>query len=189
MCGIVGYIGTKPVLPILLDGLKKLEYRGYDSAGISFAANDTLQTIKAAGKIAVLESKLPCFANAQSTLGIGHTRWATHGGPSEVNAHPHMSADGKIAVVHNGIIENYASLKKKLQEKGFEFKSDTDTEVVTHLVSLYYHGDLKNAVVQAIRQLEGAFGFGIICANEPDVLIGARRGSPLVFGIGDNGDY
>lgn len=189
MCGIVGYIGTKPVLPILLDGLKKLEYRGYDSAGVSFAANDTLQTIKAAGKIAVLESKLQCFANAQSTIGIGHTRWATHGGPSETNAHPHMSADGKIAVVHNGIIENYASLKKKLQEKGFEFKSDTDTEVVTHLVSLYYNGDLKNAVVQAIRQLEGAFGFGIICANEPDVLIGARRGSPLVFGIGDNGDY
>ena len=189
MCGIVGYIGTKPVLPILLDGLKKLEYRGYDSAGVSFAVNDTLQTIKAAGKIAVLESKLQCFANAQSSLGIGHTRWATHGGPSETNAHPHMSADGKIAVVHNGIIENYASLKKKLQEKGFEFKSDTDTEVVTHLVSLYYNGDLKNAVVQAIRQLEGAFGFGIICANEPDVLIGARRGSPLVFGIGDNGDY
>ncbi len=189
MCGIVGYIGAKPVIPILLDGLKKLEYRGYDSAGISFSSNGTLQTVKAAGKIAALESKLQAFTNESSSLGIGHTRWATHGGPSEANAHPHMSANGKIAVVHNGIIENYASLKSKLQQEGIDFKSDTDTEVVAHLVSRYYNGDLKTAVIQTISKLEGAFGFGIICADEPDVLIGARRGSPLIFGIGENGDF
>ena len=189
MCGIVGYIGSKPVLPILLDGLKKLEYRGYDSAGVSFASNNSLQTVKAAGKIVALEEKLKSFTGEQSSLGIGHTRWATHGAPTENNAHPHVSADGKIAVVHNGIIENYASLKAKLQQNGVEFKSDTDTEVVAHLISHFYQGDLKSAVIQAIGKFEGAFGFGIICKDEPDVLIGARRGSPLVFGIGDNGEY
>ena len=189
MCGIVGYIGSKPVLPILLDGLKKLEYRGYDSAGVSFVSNNSLQTVKAAGKIVALEKKLKDFADEQSSLGIGHTRWATHGAPTENNAHPHVSADGKIAVVHNGIIENYASLKSKLQQNGVEFKSDTDTEVVAHLISHFYQGSLKTAIIQAIGKLEGAFGFGIICKDEPDVLIGARRGSPLVFGIGDNGDY
>ena len=189
MCGIVGYIGSKPVLPILLDGLKKLEYRGYDSAGVSYVSDGALRTVKAAGKIAALEEKLKNAPSEASTLGIGHTRWATHGGPSEVNAHPHTSSDGKIAVVHNGIIENYASLKAKLQQDGVEFKSDTDTEVVAHLVSRFYKGSLKSAVIQAISKLEGAFGFGIVCADEPDVLIGARRGSPLIFGIGEKGDF
>lgn len=189
MCGIVGYIGSKSVLPILLDGLKKLEYRGYDSAGISFVSGESLLTVKAAGKIIALEEKLKDFVGVQSSLGIGHTRWATHGAPTENNAHPHVSADGKIAVVHNGIIENYASLKAKLQQNGVKFKSDTDTEVVAHLISHFYRGDLKSAVIQAIGKLEGAFGFGIICKDEPDVLIGARRGSPLVFGIGDDGEY
>ena len=174
MCGIVGYIGSKQVLPILLDGLKKLEYRGYDSAGVSFVSKGSLQTVKAAGKIVALEEKLKDYADEQSSLGIGHTRWATHGAPTENNAHPHISADGKIVVVHNGIIENYASLKAKLQQNGVEFKSDTDTEVVAHLISHFYQGDLKSA---------------IICKDEPDVLIGARRGSPLVFGVGDNGEY
>ena len=189
MCGIVGYIGSKSVLPILLDGLKKLEYRGYDSAGVSFVSDGTLLTVKAAGKIVALEEKLKPLAGNTSSLGIGHTRWATHGGPSEVNAHPHTSSDGKIAVVHNGIIENYASLKARLQQEGVEFKSDTDTEVVAHLVSRYYKGDLREAVVLALGKLEGAFGFGIVCADDPDVLIGARRGSPLIFGIGENGDF
>lgn len=189
MCGIVGYIGSKPVLPILLDGLKKLEYRGYDSAGVSFVSGGSLLTIKAAGKIAALEQKLCPFAGEKSSLGIGHTRWATHGAPTENNAHPHVSADGKIAVVHNGIIENYASLKAKLQQAGVEFKSDTDTEVVAHLISHFYQGDLKSAVIQTVSKLEGAFGFGIICKDEPDVLIGVRRGSPLIFGLGDNGEF
>lgn len=189
MCGIVGYIGFKPVLPILLDGLKKLEYRGYDSAGVSFVSDGSLRTVKAPGKIVALEEKLRDFTGVQSSLGIGHTRWATHGAPTENNAHPHTSSDGKIAVVHNGIIENYALLKAKLQQDGVEFKSDTDTEVVAHLVSRFYKGSLKSAVIQAISKLEGAFGFGIVCADEPDVLIGARRGSPLIFGIGENGDF
>lgn len=189
MCGIVGYIGSKQVLPIVLEGLKKLEYRGYDSAGGSFISDTGLQTVKASGKIINLEKKLEGFASIPASLGIGHTRWATHGAPTEVNAHPHTSSDGKIAVVHNGIIENYAILKSKLQQNGVEFKSETDTEVVAHLVSHFYEGDLKSAVIHAISKLEGAFGFGIICKDEPDVLIGARRGSPLVFGIGDEGEY
>lgn len=189
MCGIVGYIGSKPVLPVLLDGLKKLEYRGYDSAGVSFVSHGSLQTVKAAGKIAALEERLKSVTCTDSTLGIGHTRWATHGAPTENNAHPHTSSDGKIAVVHNGIIENYASLKSRLQQEGVEFKSDTDTEVVAHLISHFYQGDLKSAIIQAISKLEGAFGFGIICKDEPDILIGARRGSPLIFGIGENGEF
>lgn len=189
MCGIVGYIGSKQVIPILLEGLKKLEYRGYDSAGVSFISENSLTTVKAAGKIVALEEKLQAYSNTQSSIGIGHTRWATHGTPTEKNAHPHVSADGKIAVVHNGIIENYAALKAKLQQNGIKFKSDTDTEVVAHLIAHFYKGDLKDAVVQAICQLEGAFGFGIVCSDEPDLLIGARRGSPLVFGIGENGEY
>lgn len=189
MCGIVGYIGTKQTIPVLLDGLKKLEYRGYDSAGVSFLSGSELKTVKASGKIVNLEEKLDSYKYSLASLGIGHTRWATHGAPTEVNAHPHVSADGKIAVVHNGIIENYASLKAKLQQNGVEFKSETDTEVVAHLVSHFYQGNLKAAVMQALSKLEGAFGFGIICKDEPDVLIGARRGSPLVFGIGDEGEF
>lgn len=138
MCGIVGYIGSKSVQSIILDGLKKLEYRGYDSAGISFLSSEGLQTVKAPGKIVNLEEKLIPFKDVQASLGIGHTRWATHGAPTEANAHPHTSSDGKIAVVHNGIIENYASLKSRLQQNGTKFKSETDTEVVAHLVSHFY---------------------------------------------------
>lgn len=188
MCGIVCYIGYKEALPLLLDGLKKLEYRGYDSAGISLLSGKSIETIKAAGKIAALEEKIK-NRPLEGFLGIGHTRWATHGAPTEINAHPHTSFDGKIAVVHNGIIENYAVLKAKLQEEGIEFKSDTDTEVVAHLIARFYQGDLKKAVLQALGKLEGAFGLGVICKDEPDVLIGARRGSPLIFGIGDGGEY
>ena len=189
MCGIVGYIGSKPVLPILLDGLKKLEYRGYDSAGVSYVSDGSLRTVKAAGKIAALEEKLKNAPSEASTLGIGHTRWATHGGPSEVNAHPHTSSDGKIAVVHNGIIENYASLKAKLQQDGVKFKSDTDTEVVAHLIARYYKGNLKDAVLKAISLIEGTFGLAVICRDEPGTLIGARRGSPLILGIGNDEFY
>lgn len=188
MCGIVGYIGFRDALPILIEGLKKLEYRGYDSAGVSVISSGRLETERAAGKIIALEEKLKS-RNMQGFLGIGHTRWATHGAPTENNAHPHTSFDGKIAVVHNGIIENYAVLKAKLQAEGIEFKSDTDTEVIAHLIARFYQGDLKKAVIQALGKLEGAFGIAVICKDEPDVIIGARRGSPLIFGIGEGGEY
>ena len=188
MCGIVGYIGFREAMPILLDGLKRLEYRGYDSAGISVISGRNLETARASGKISALEAKLKQNP-MHGFLGIGHTRWATHGAPNEANAHPHVSFDGKIAVVHNGIIENYATLKAKLIEEGIEFKSDTDTEVVAHLIARFYQGDLKKAVLQALAKLEGAFGLAIVCADQPDVLIGARRGSPLIFGIDEKNEF
>ena len=188
MCGIISYIGNKQALPILLEGLKTLEYRGYDSAGVSLICDKQLQTQKVSGKIAVLESKLQsqCF---ESHIGIAHTRWATHGSPVEANAHPHNSFDNKISVVHNGIIENYAALKAKLESQGIVFNSETDTEVISHLIALFYKGDIKSAVFQAISKLEGAFGIAVLCEDEPGVLIGARRGSPLILGIGDDNDF
>src|SRR5574344_702987 len=188
MCGIVGYVGEQEVLPILLEGLKKLEYRGYDSSGISIICNQKIQTEKASGKIVALEEKLhnKCF---KGTIGIAHTRWATHGAPIESNAHPHCSYDGKISVVHNGIIENYAILKSKLETEGITFVSDTDTEVIAHLIARFYKGDIKAAVLKAISKLEGAFGIAVLCEDEPNVLVGARRGSPLILGIGDTNDY
>ena len=151
MCGIISYIGNKQALPILLEGLKTLEYRGYDSAGVSLICDKQLQTQKVSGKIAVLESKLQsqCF---ESHIGIAHTRWATHGSPVEANAHPHNSFDNKISVVHNGIIENYAALKAKLESQGIVFNSETDTEVISHLIALFYKGDIKSAVFQAISK-------------------------------------
>jgi len=182
MCGIVGSIGNKIALEVLLDGLKKLEYRGYDSAGVSILETSGLVTVRAPGKIAALEAKLKGMT-LLGTLGIGHTRWATHGAPTERNAHPHVSYDGKIAVVHNGIIENYAVLKARLQQDGVVFQSETDTEVIAHLIAKLYKGDLATAVLQALNMLEGAFGIGVICADEPDVLVGARRGSPLIVGV------
>lgn len=188
MCGIVGYIGFREAMPILLDGLKRLEYRGYDSAGISVISGRKLETARASGKISELEAILK-QQPMHGFLGIGHTRWATHGAPTERNAHPHVSFDGKIAVVHNGIIENYAALKAKLVEEGIEFKSDTDTEVVAHLIARFYQGDLKKAVLQALAKLEGAFGLAIVCSDQPDVLIGARRGSPLIFGIDEDNEF
>lgn len=188
MCGIVGYIGKKEALPILLEGLKKLEYRGYDSAGISIICGNKIQTERASGKIAALEEKIQgkCF---KGNIGIAHTRWATHGAPIESNAHPHLSFDGKISVVHNGIIENYAALKTKLQAEGIVFASDTDTEVIAHLIARLYKGDLKAAVLQTISKLEGAFGIAVLCEQEPNVLVGARRGSPLILGIGEAKDF
>ncbi|MBP5247776.1 MAG: glutamine--fructose-6-phosphate transaminase (isomerizing) [Fibrobacter sp.] len=189
MCGIVGYIGSRDAVSVLLSGLKRLEYRGYDSSGVAVAhPNKTLELEKATGKIVELEKKLkdhPLFAN----IGIAHTRWATHGVPSEANAHPQTSFDGKIMVVHNGIIENYIQIKKKLESEGVVFQSETDTEVVAHLIAKLYKGDLKSAVLAALNRLEGTFGLAVLCADEPDVLIGARRGSPLVLGLGGEGEY
>lgn len=187
MCGIVAYIGNKQALPILINGLKKLEYRGYDSAGLSMVNAGGISTLKSVGKINGLELKTKeCDVNLAGTLGISHTRWATHGEPSEANAHPHLSADGRIAVVHNGIVENYAAIKKILEREGSVFQSETDTEVIAHWIARFYKGDLGGAVLEAMETLEGALGIAVISRDEPDVLIGARRGSPLVLGIGEN---
>lgn len=188
MCGIVGYIGQNEALPILISGLKKLEYRGYDSSGVATIDNGKIHVVRASGKISCLEEKLKADA-AKGTVGIAHTRWATHGAPTECNAHPHTSFDGKISIVHNGIIENYASLKAKLISDGVKFASETDTEVVAHLIARFYTGDLKSAVLKALAQIEGTFGLGVVCSDEPGTLIGARRGSPLILGIGNNSDF
>lgn len=188
MCGIVGYIGKNDALPILIGGLKKLEYRGYDSSGVALIEDGKIETVRASGKIAALEDKLKSKP-LHGHVGIAHTRWATHGAPTEQNAHPHQSFDGNISIVHNGIIENYAILKKKLQSEGIEFKSETDTEVVAHLIARYYNGNLKEAVLKAISKIEGTFGLAVICKSEPGTLIGARRGSPLILGIGQDEFY
>lgn len=189
MCGIVGYIGDRDAEKVLVGGLKRLEYRGYDSSGIAVAHPDkTLEMERAEGKISELEKKLQMHP-LSGHIGIAHTRWATHGEPSERNAHPQRSDDGKFMVVHNGIIENYAALKAKLESDGVRFHSETDTEVIVNLIAKLYKGDFKSAVLAAIGKLEGTFGLTVLCADEPEVLIGARRGSPLVLGIGCEGEY
>ncbi|MDZ7331246.1 MAG: glutamine--fructose-6-phosphate transaminase (isomerizing) [candidate division KSB1 bacterium] len=186
MCGIVGYIGPKPAAPILLEGLKRLEYRGYDSAGISTIATGKLLIHKRSGKIAELEAELQ-KRELPGTVGIGHTRWATHGEPSWINAHPHDDCTGKIAIIHNGIIENYAALKADLQARGHHFKTQTDTEVLVHLIEQFYqaNGGLEAAVREALLLIKGTYGIAVICSDEPDMLITARNGSPIVLGIGD----
>ena len=188
MCGIVAYIGTNEALPILVGGLKKLEYRGYDSSGVALIDNGTIKVVRASGKIKELEDKLKVDP-PKGSVGIAHTRWATHGAPTVENAHPHTSYDGKISIVHNGIIENYASLKAKLISDGVKFNSETDTEVVAHLIARFYNGDLKTAVIKALALVEGTFGLAVISSDEPGTLIGARRGSPLILGIGNEGDH
>ena len=188
MCGIVGYIGQNEALPVLVNGLKKMEYRGYDSSGVALVENGKIDVVRASGKISALEQKLKT-RSLKGTVGIAHTRWATHGAPTEENAHPHTSFDGKISIVHNGIIENYASLKSKLISEGVQFKSETDTEVVAHLIAKYYSGNLKAAVLKALSKVEGTFGLAVICSEEPGTLVGARRGSPLILGIGNNNEF
>lgn len=187
MCGIVGYVGDKLATPMLLEGLKRLEYRGYDSAGVAIMNGRCLETRRAAGKIARLESVVEADP-PEGTLGIAHTRWATHGAPNETNAHPHLSQNGKIAVVHNGIIENATVLKAGLEARGFVFKSDTDTEVLAHLVEAAYAGNLEAAVIEALRQVDGTYGIAVISSDERDKIVAARKGSPLLLGIGD-GEY
>ena len=190
MCGIIGYIGKQVAVPILVTGLKRLEYRGYDSAGIAVLEGGELRCIKAAGRIAALEAKLN-GASPTGTIGIAHTRWATHGAPTEVNAHPHFDCSGRLAVVHNGIIENYEELKAQLIKRGHVFRSETDTEVVAHLIDegLKGHGDLEGAVREALKQVRGTYGLAILHADFPDMLIGARSGSPLVVGVGDGEQF
>ena len=184
MCGIVGYTGTQNAAPSLLEGLQKLEYRGYDSAGIAVMQDGTIAISKVTGRIAGLAEKTENGTLLPGTTGIGHTRWATHGAPTEPNAHPHTSNDGRFAVVHNGIIENYLELRQELTAKGYRFESETDTEVVVHLVEMYYRGDLKKAVMRTSARLRGSYALGIICADEPDTMIAVREASPLILGVG-----
>ena len=189
MCGIVGFIGCKPAAPLLLEGLAKLEYRGYDSAGIALVGESGVVIHKAKGRLGVLRERIGDGAGLPETAGIGHTRWATHGKPSDENSHPHRSASGRFAVVHNGIIENYAALKKELQEEGVVFLSETDTEVIAHLIEKAYAGDFLTAVRAAVARLEGSYALGVLCSEHPDEMIAVRRSSPLVIGLAKDGNF
>jgi glutamine---fructose-6-phosphate transaminase (isomerizing) len=193
MCGIVGYVGRKPAAPLILDGLRHLEYRGYDSAGITVLHNGALDTRKQKGKIVEGLAKLLEKQSPQGSVGVGHTRWATHGEPSDRNSHPHADQSGKISIVHNGVIENFETLRDKLKARGHEFKSETDTEVLAHLIGEYYAKNdgtpdgihpLTNAVMNALREVIGTYGIAVICSDFPGVIVGARRGSPLIVGVG-----
>ena len=189
MCGIVGYVGQEQAAPILPEGLKRLEYRGYDSAGVAIYSEkyQKLHVEKAKGRLQVLSDMIRGGEDLDGMVGIGHTRWATHGAPSDVNAHPQVSRSGKIAVVHNGIIENYAELKAFLIEQGVPFTSQTDTEVVAQLIEYFYETDqvdILEAVGRVLRRIEGAYALGILCADKPDQLIAVRKDSPLILGYG-----
>jgi len=189
MCGIVGYVGKQNVAKILLEGLSTLEYRGYDSAGISICENNKISSIKAVGKLDELKKLVSISDYENASSGIGHTRWATHGAPTVKNAHPHLSSSGKFSVVHNGIIENFKVLKDSLIATGVQFNSDTDTEVVAQLLEFNYNGKIFDTIVKTLKQLEGAYAFGIICADDPDTIYAVRKGSPLVVGTSDDGYY
>ena len=191
MCGIVGYAGSEQAAPILLDGLSKLEYRGYDSAGVCVYGEDGLKVAKAKGRLAHLAELLDGGKTIRGTLGIGHTRWATHGAPSDENSHPHMADSGKIAVVHNGIIENYQKLKERLMAQGKHFHSETDTEVVANLIEHFYDQgfDFKMAVRKAVERMEGSYALGILCRDYPDTIIAVKKDSPLIFGFGDGCNF
>ena len=170
MCGIVGYVGKNQASPLLLDGLGKLEYRGYDSAGIAVICDRKINLKKTKGRINILRKKTDNGKNICGSIGIGHTRWATHGAPTDVNAHPHLSNDSKFAVVHNGIIENYMTLREELTEKGYHFESQTDTEVIVHLIEMYYKGDMKKALLKASTRLRGSYAVGVVCTEEPEKI-------------------
>ena len=184
MCGIIGYVGPRPAAQLLLDGLKRMEYRGYDSAGIAVVNGRGVVIEKAAGKLSQLEEvvagRLPT-----GTVGIGHTRWATHGAPTTANAHPHTDLHGRVALIHNGIIENAGAIRTLLAQRGHTFRSETDTEVLAHLIGSLYQGDLEEAVAAALREVDGAYGIAVVSADEPDVIVAARKGSPLIVGVGD----
>ena len=184
MCGIVGFTGRQNAAPILLEGLKKLEYRGYDSAGIAVCQNGMISVSKVSGRIANLCEKTENGANMPGYSGIGHTRWATHGAPTDINAHPHMSCDGRFSIVHNGIIENYLELREELIANGYTFRSQTDTEVIVHLLEMYYDGDFKAAVMKTTSRLEGSYAIGVLCADCPGTIMAVREASPLILGIG-----
>ena len=189
MCGIVGYIGDDQAAPILLSGLEKLEYRGYDSAGVAVYDGTSLQVVKAKGRLKILSDMIHGGQDVSGTVGIGHTRWATHGKPSDINSHPQVSGSGKFAVVHNGIIENYLALKDLLIRKGKNFVSETDTEVIAQLLEYYYKDDILDAVIKVIDKVEGSYALGIICEDAPDQLIAVRKDSPLIVGLGKDENF
>jgi glucosamine--fructose-6-phosphate aminotransferase (isomerizing) len=189
MCGIVAYVGQQEALPIIIKGLKRLEYRGYDSAGVALLDPNGLSVYKKKGKVSELEKHLESSTNLTSKIGIGHTRWATHGEPNDVNAHPHYSSSEKIAMIHNGIIENYEVLKKDLEQKGYTFQSQTDTEVfIKFIEDIQLNNDcsLEEALRLALHKVVGAYAIVLINKEEPDTLIAARKGSPLVIGVGED---
>ena len=189
MCGIVGYVGMRSAQQVLLDGLEKLEYRGYDSAGVALTQRDGIRVVKSKGRLSTLRSKLEELALPQSSCGIGHTRWATHGEPSVVNAHPHYSRDQKIAVVHNGIIENFAQLRAELEATGVTMQSQTDTEVLAHLVNFYLEDDLLEALKKALSRVTGAYAVAVFDKLHPERIVGARQGSPMVVGLGEGENF
>ena len=188
MCGLVGYTGSKQAAPLLLDGLSKLEYRGYDSAGIAVNTDSGIEVAKAQGRLSVLRELTNNGSSIRGTVGIGHTRWATHGKPSDENSHPHIGGDGRIAIVHNGIIENYKPLKEMLAHRGRTFISETDSEVAAQLIDFYYDGNLLEAVARAVRELEGSYALGIICADDPTTIIGVKSHAPLIVAYGQSGN-
>src|SRR2546429_9550438 len=203
MCGIVGYVGNQQAAPILLEGLRRLEYRGYDSAGVSVLDHEELQTRKKKGKIDEGLGQLLQAQPALGHLGIGHTRWATHGPPSDENSHPHLDQSGRIAVVHNGVIENFDRIKERLGQKGHEFRSETGTQMLAHLIGDHFtkiksSGPRQNptgtpaltpAVMDSLKEVIGTYGIAVICADSPDVVVGARRGSPLLVGVGEGENF
>ena len=189
MCGIVGYIGGDQAAPILLSGLQKLEYRGYDSAGVAVYNDGGLRVVKSKGRLSVLEGIWEGGVTLPGTVGSGHTRWATHGAPSDINSHPQVSDGGQFAVVHNGIIENYLYLKNHLIRRGVEFVSETDTEVVAQMLEHYYQGDVLEAIRKVISKVEGSYALGIICADCPEKLFAVRKDSPLIIGVGEGENY
>src|SRR5919201_2164501 len=188
MCGIVGYIGPRVATPLLLEGLKRLEYRGYDSAGIAVLNGNGVETRKAPGKITELEAVM-ARDPVSGTAGIAHTRWATHGVPNWCNAHPHIDCDGSIAVVHNGIVENGSTLRQALEDIGHTFRSETDTEILAHLIEEFFDGNLEQAVIEALRKVEGTYGIAVVSSRDPDKIVAARKGSPLLVGLGDGEFY
>ena len=188
MCGIIGYAGTANAVPIIVEGLKKLEYRGYDSAGIAVHGSDGFGVVKQKGRLAALQDKL-VNTPIEGCLGIGHTRWATHGEPSDINSHPHLGSSSKIAVVHNGIIENYKQLKARLERRGVIFASQTDSEVIAQLAEYYYTGNLLDTVIKVTNALEGSYALGIMCTGDPDTLIAVKKDNPLIVGVSDKGNF
>jgi len=188
MCGIIGYTGRADAVPIIVEGLRRLEYRGYDSAGIAVYRDGAFGVVKCKGRIADLEEKL-AGEDIAGHVGIGHTRWATHGEPSDVNSHPHLGEKSRIAVVHNGIIENYKEIKDWLEQKGVKFASQTDSEVVAQLCEHHYNGNLMETVIKVANVLEGSYALGIMCLDEPDILMAIKKDNPLIVGISDNGNF
>src|SRR6266853_6735888 len=185
MCGIFGYIGPRDPVPIIMGGLRSLEYRGYDSAGIAIIQDQNLQVRRCSGKLKNLEELL-AKQPVTGQFGLGHTRWATHGRPTEENAHPHRDCKGDIVVVHNGIVENYLALKHQLESEGHVFTTETDTEVIAHLVEKYFKGNLEQAVRAAVKQLTGVFALAVLARSDPNKIVAARQGPPVVIGLGDN---